>query len=1353
MKTPCVITPTIKVNNQEVVSKLFNELVDYTGNIREAQNIWSLAQTKTFRESVPNLEYDINGEPTIESLTKVLDIKGYLNGGISLKGLKKEAGAINKNGDTIKYTNSEKAINNASNFNKDNPKYVASVQETDGKYTIEVGEKTIENSDVPQKLIFNNSLNNKLLGILRSVGFDVSIKENLQYAGIFNPLEAVTTAEGLRTIIQIAKGERGEKAFPEEFAHAMIAGLGNHALVKRLMDTLSMPVIEKVLGDQFEAYNKKYKGNQEMLRKEAAGKILQKHIVGEAVEPQQRSLISRIWNWIKSQLGLINESLINEAINEANKEAGELAQFIMSDNIESAIDTDLILNEKELYNLEEETSSMEKMTNEALELLSKRLKILAARSKSGKYNKDDVLAIRKLQDLIERKKYSKGCILFLQEVYSQIDDLQKRLKSLKNTDTRSNFSLSKIRSVSSVLRQIKEFSEAYEPIVNRLMTLPSMREDNEVEITEEDAETISDLASNVTKIINNINRNYKKMQFDTIYNYLKRFWSGDQQVSVDKNKSITIKERDKEGNIVEKQIKTISLAMILKMAYKDINGVDTWISSMSDASDPLLALVAKAVKTSHVKRDNVLNEILSGVRAAHRKLKDAGYTSTDFMYERDSKGNLTGRIISEIDYDKFNRDRNAYIKSLQDQGLKKYQIKSKVEVWERTHMENNKVEGSTSERTEMRPAKSLYGKPGALSHLSSAQREYYNVMMKVKTMLEDNLPQMYTNTFRAVQISKDMTEAVTDNLGNPKKAVELILNRAKSKFIRRVDDSEFGEDVKDSEKGTILLDFAGNPIDKLPIYYTSPLENPKMLSTDFTASILAYASMAVNYGEMSKVIDVLELTRDLIKNREVQQLSGDKALVESFKAVHKKFNKAYTKPGRDTNIGKRIDEYYASVIYGKTKKDEGSVNVLGKQVDVAKTLDTFKSYTGAVGLGLNLFSSISNVTVGKMQIFIEAVGGEYFGIKDSIVSKKNYWKDLPEYLGELNDSQKKSKMALLIDKFDALEEFNSKLSTEGYYRGGLSKIFGNTSLYILNNLGEHYLHTRTMLAMLNHYKVKLGNKEMSLYDAMEVVKNEDGEYSIKVRDGVTKIDGSAITEEDLDTLKMQIGRVNQSLNGAFNEDDKGAIHRHALGRLAMQFRQWMPAHYYRRFAKSYNDPILNQNREGYYRTLGRFTLDLMKDIKNAKFQLATRWGSLSKHEQANLRRAGAEITMFLVLAGLIAMMGPAKDKKGIWYDRWILYNLKKMKLEAGASMPLTPDFLDNIWTILKSPAPAIKSFNNITDLLKFINIFNEIESGRYKGWSVYEKDITEVIPIYGQIRKVVDLPTEDYMFNTLNSKN
>jgi hypothetical protein len=40
-------------------------------------------------------------------------------------------------------------------------------------------------------------------------------------------------------------------------------------------------------------------------------------------------------------------------------------------------------------------------------------------------------------------------------------------------------------------------------------------------------------------------------------------------------------------------------------------------------------------------------------------------------------------------------------------------------------------------------------------------------MIEAKALMEDLIPQRYTDLYRAVQISKSMTESALDNLDNP----------------------------------------------------------------------------------------------------------------------------------------------------------------------------------------------------------------------------------------------------------------------------------------------------------------------------------------------------------------------------------------------------------------------------------------------------------------------------------------------------------------------------------------------------------------------------------------------------------
>ena len=101
MAKSCVYVPTVKVGNQEVDSQLFKELVTYTGNRESAKYIWGLTQVPEFMSSLNGIEKDKNGEPTLSSLIKAVDIDSLLDEGISIEGAKRELGAVNSKGEPV----------------------------------------------------------------------------------------------------------------------------------------------------------------------------------------------------------------------------------------------------------------------------------------------------------------------------------------------------------------------------------------------------------------------------------------------------------------------------------------------------------------------------------------------------------------------------------------------------------------------------------------------------------------------------------------------------------------------------------------------------------------------------------------------------------------------------------------------------------------------------------------------------------------------------------------------------------------------------------------------------------------------------------------------------------------------------------------------------------------------------------------------------------------------------------------------------------------------------------------------------------------------------------------------------
>ena len=1327
----CALYPTVNVGGEERRSTLFDRIKEFTGSSEQAWNIWGLTQSPTYMRG-RNVEYDENGEPTFESLNKAIDIKSLA--GSTIKGDEKTIGAVSSNGTPIIYKTASEIVDRVIDYNNNNTDRVASIGQTDEGYIISIEDRTNENSDKPKLLVFNNELNNKLLGIMRSLGFDAMVNEELRHNGIFTPLTGEETADGLKTVVEIAKGLKGEEAFPEEFSHWLIKGMTGNPLVQRLLNAVASEDMQRrILGDSYDEYYKAYQGNQSKMQQEAAGQLLSNHIKGNTTVTA-RPLLSRLWSFFKNLFSKLDFNTINQAINEANEVAEEIVDKIHDNTIVDYIDERNLIGNEELYSLSNNATRIEDIANQALEVASRRLKLIQTRSRNKRYDKTEMNQIKELQKLIEKKKYVKGCTQFLNNSIEQIQELQDELKKL-NENPRNLSVLDNIRRLSFVLRTIKEFSEGYVPVINRMKALEGLVEIGEVDMDEEEATELSDLASRLDRKIATIANRYDELRYRAVYDFLKLYWGEDKTQNIGKNKG-----------------RQMTLSMIMEEAEKDINGIDRWVQSMASTSDPMLNLIDKAVKVSHKKRDAVLEKLAAEIRGMHKALLDAG-ESSDFMYERDSEGNLTGRIISDRDYIKYNRELDAYKEELKSQNLEKYQIVAKLEKWEQDHTEPVKV---SETRTERMPKKSLYPS-NILEGLNSIQRDYYNGVMEIKVAMESLLPGYKANKYRAVQIRNDMVQAIGENWNNPKKLAKMAVSNMKDSFVRREDDTEFGEQ---DERSSVMLDFLGNPVNRLPIYYTKELEDMNRLSTDFSSSLIAYAGMAINYSEMNKIIDVLELTREYVHERDVKQWSGDKQLKEVFTVLHKKFSKNYVKPGYRSNIGDRIDDYYEQIIYGKSKKDEGTITLPftnGKtKLDKAKTLDNVKNYTGAVGLGLSLLTGLNNVTVGKMQILIEAVAGQYYNYKNSINGKKKYYALLPAAMAEANSVKKTSMLSLLMEKFNVSGDFFNKSQNEKLYNRTIERIFGRGSIYFLMTAGEHYLRGRTMLSMLDAFRVYDSNgNEMSLDEAFErrEIKDDNGNVvsaTLELKEGLQDSKGNEVTEETIQDYALKIGRVSDSLNGAFGEDDAVALQRYALGRMAMQFRRWMPEHYNRRFAGEYYDAIMEEWREGMYRTVYHFGSNIIKELGKGQFNVMTQWRNLSNAEKANIKRAMTEMACFYTLSTLLMMMGPAKDKKGRWAERMIIYNLHRMKLEAGASYPVNTDFLNNIWTLLQSPAAAVKSFNNMANLLEFQNMFIEIESGRYKGWTKYERDLSLLLPVYGQARKVYDLTTEDYMFQMFN---
>lgn len=1326
MSRNCAIIPQVRNNKDQIVdSRLFKDLLAYTGNNRaETTRLYLITKSSEFiKDWNPRLTLDENNEPTLRSLLQKTNFSDIIPESKVLERLNKELGyykkgtnkpVLLKNNDENYQKLLQKAIsfNQTSDFRDDYVAKIIKVQDTDSPgilIGVRVEKKNRLNSVEVDKMMYNSNLNSRLRDILAAKGIAVGALSNLERRmginGVTDFDTAKTAANGLVEMIRLANGIEGEKALPEEFAHFAIEAMGESPLINRLINSLSSNGLAgEILGDEYDTYDTLYKGDATKLAKEAAGKLLAKHLLKS--EPighkPYKNLLERVISAIKSFFKTINVNQIQKAIYEADKDFGRLARDILNGRMDEEISIDNIKSSDLFYQTNERIQRDRKVLQNIINNELKRLKIYEKRNPNSQFSTNQRLLIDRLEMELYDNNEIEGIYSFLDNALEELQKVSYRLELLRDTPATN------VNERASVLRDVRNYMYSYKNIIEdirKALVDEERYDDNRY------GQRVRVLLNDTSNLLGDLFVKYNSVSMPLFVDFIKPFVGENIMIPFGKFKGKVIKAED-----------------LVKMADKDISFFDRWLDSMADSSDYMLKVMDQAVKKSKEQARSRTIDVMKQLQAATIKLEKAGIKSTDWMFERDSKGNLSGNYISEINQAIFKEKLKEMFKTLNEKygknpiGEDAEKYKRERQAWFDANMEI--VNGKKV------PRMSIYGNK-QYQRLNKAQKEYYDTVMNIKSQLDSYLPEKYTTLTNAVKIRKDLLERVKAS-NNVRSGVKQIWESIKDEFVRRTDDVDFGD------RATIK-DFEGNEVQVLPIYFTKLKEGEDAndLSTDIVSTLTAYAAMVNDFDEMNKVIDVLELGRDLLKERQVVQTQGGKPLIEKFKIIGRKVESKLTKEGEGTRFVERLNDFFNMQVYGKYMADEGT---FGKtNIDKGKVANFINKVTSTNNLALNVLSGISNLATGRIMMRIESLAGEFFNEKNTITADRIYGKALPAYLAEIGSRVKTSKLALWDELFNVMQEYEQDVREVNFDRKTwFSKMFGTSTLFFMNNAGEHWMQNRTSLALADAYKMKAPNgKIVSLWDAMEVVpidkNNKKLGAKLQLKQGYKKADGSDFTQDDIIKFSRRSAAINQRMHGIYNKADRSAVQRLAIGRMGMMFRKWIKPSLNRRFKSASYNYDLDAWTEGYYRTSGRFLLQLARDLRETQFNIAARWNELTSTEKANIKRALTETGHFLAVMAIIGLIEWSDDKDRPWLVRMTEYQMRRLYTELGAMIPGKSMISEGL-KIIKSPAAGVNTIENILDLTKLLNPWNytdEIQSGRYEGHSTAYKSFFEspVIPM------------------------
>lgn len=1081
----------------------------------------------------------------------------------------------------------------------------------------------------------------------------------------------------------------------EEWGHFVVDAVKDSPLRDRMLNSLSNEeVLQRVLGSEYDRYNEVYKGDIDLMAKEALGKMMAQVLNNyDPTAPNDR-LFERYKNSILDFFSRRDIDEIDEIINKVREQVYEFTTNVFNGKYQLNISSRDY--NKRLFNLGNDVSRDYNILKRIIQQERKRLAIYGKGAKAtakereekrGSFDEKQKLFIDKLSNDLENHRELEGIYTYLTEAIRILRQLSDKLDTVHNSQTswKDKF---------STLRSIRDYMSSYGSIMEELrQEMYKARQEGDIRFKEKLQESLNEFSG----LLAGLGSDWAEVSKDEFARFLTPFKG--------ESISMSIRGERKQYNIRE----------LLDYIEKDISVVERWTDAMADSTDPILRIYDSLVKDQKSKaRYNTINnekEILMH----SKKLEDAGVKNTNFMYEKTSDGKITGNFVTRYNWGDYFAALSKYAESL-PKDMEREEKSILISRWKRANTDRN---GN--------PIEKYYNPQYDAIQRNAAMKEYYDFMINLKRNLDYRLPARYVRFNKAPQIRRDFLERV---MGKGNK-FQYLWESFKDNLVRREDDTEFAY---------ARQDFEGNQIYNLPIYYTRPLKDKNDLSTDCASTMIAYAAMANDYAAMNDVIDALETGRTILSERRVAQTRGNKIMREILNKVPSNL----TKKGDVANFMARLNDFMLMQVYGEQMKDEGTV--LG--VDVGKAVNMLNKLQSYGTTALSVLTGTANLAQNIVISNIEAISGQFFNKSELAKADWEYTKLLPQYLSEIGNRIQTSKMALFAEKFNVLQDYKQHVKGVDWDRKTwFSRFFKEDTLWFTTSAGDHYTQMRTGLALAMRLKLQdKDGKPISLYDALEVQYLDEAhpEYgaNLVIKKGVTDQDGKAVGNDYLTSVTRKIRGINNKLYGIYNQEDKNALQSRAVGRLLMMYRNWMRPLWLKRYGVERYNYDTGTFEEGYYRTLWNFMNTLRKDLKKGELDIVKQWHNLDDAQKSNIYRGLAEIATFLSLMGIIATLKgvPDDDDKDNWLTEYVTYSIVRLKADLGSLMP-GPTMLDEGLRLFDNPFAAVRVLKNSRQLL---NLFDpdvwttEIDQGIYKGYTQAEKIMLQPVPFIRQFQNLFD---------------
>jgi len=755
------------------------------------------------------------------------------------------------------------------------------------------------------------------------------------------------------------------------------------------------------------------------------------------------------------------------------------------------------------------------------------------------------------------------------------------------------------------------------------------------------------------------------------------------------------------------------------------NQMDQFLSA-DDTNYKVNRILAKYSDKSNVSDKDLaeIKTLLENKKSTPDKLKNKFYSQVDFV-ESESFIETKKRKSKQLG--------DKYDEWLSKQYYTKANTKRLLPMWSELSPKDKSVLNPDKGLPKNKWVNPQYKKLEELRKQDSSVAKLYDKLISYNLEADNLVPLAQRLGYKLPSIEKSTIERVSDK--GPWFAIrEGFLNSFRKTNL----DIDLGEEQGvDKKQGinslrnvvdsviNVFTTEAGREKKAIPIHYRKDLTNLEDQSYDLATLCLANYQTCKNYSEKTKVALDLEVAKDLVYERQVNQYTPDgKLKLDNFTG------KAVKKEGT-SNTYKAIESLLDTRLYGIRMLGDASFN---------KKVGQLNNWASGTVMILNYLSAPANLLHGKVTSLIESVSSTYYNTTNLKNGEAEYAKDTKNILGDIGNRRPNSKTNILLERFNVLDSFDV-LHNRFSENSKASNLLKVNSLYSFQTGGEHMIQGSVMYAYLD--TIKVTNSEsvtVKFTDAIDIV---DGK--IKAKEGYE----DAVKPEQLYNISASIARILSHQFGNYSSTNISQLQRFAVGNMVVSLKKFFVGGAKRRYRgisniknrigeDNYNtqhyDPVLGHYVEGDYITTIRTLRTMYQDFKTLKMQaIGQTWEGMTDIEKGRFKRTMIELNIALLAFTLSMLLKGDKDDDEEETTTQLMGAFLTRRLYSELSFWVNPI---EIGRTLRSPAQSLSFSEKIFRLLgQLTNPMEEYTKGKRKGDKKIFKKIADITPIYSQINR------------------